>query len=359
VLSATLLAAPLRAVDFVVTRYDDPNPDGCLPGDCSLREAALEADATGGLDRLLLSAGTYVLTRFGLGDDDGDVGDLDLHEEVEILGAGATMTTIEAQLGSLSVEPVISIGPGTLRDLAVTGSFGEGVRGFGGLTIERSEIFNNDFQGTSAGVFVTGDGTTVIRDSALVNNGRGLQAHGGILELENVTVTMSNGFQLVVASGGFLECTHCTIADSIVTNTKVRVDSSIVVFSNSIVAGLACETVAGGLLPSGGGNLESPGHTCGFNQPGDSDDEADAGLSALGDHGGTTRTFDLLAGSPAIARVPAEDCADHDQRGVDRTIHGLPCDSGAVERTSQAVPTPLFVDGFEQGDSEAWSDTVP
>jgi site-specific DNA-adenine methylase len=31
--------ATALAADWIVTRYDDPAPDGCLPLDCSLREA--------------------------------------------------------------------------------------------------------------------------------------------------------------------------------------------------------------------------------------------------------------------------------------------------------------------------------
>src|SRR5262249_55162914 len=120
-----------------------------------------------------------------------------------------------------------------------------------------------------------------------------------------------------------------------------------------------CQTANGGLLPSGGDNVESPGHSCGFTQPGDSDDEADAGLSAIGDHGGPTRTFDLLAGSPAIDRVPDADCFDHDQRRGVRSAGLVPCDSGAVESVAGAVATPIFADGFLQGDPEAWSTTQP
>ena len=63
-------SAPLVAVDFVVTRYDDPSPNGCEPADCSLREATLDANDTAGADRILLSAGIYELTRF-TGDDTG------------------------------------------------------------------------------------------------------------------------------------------------------------------------------------------------------------------------------------------------------------------------------------------------
>ncbi len=41
-------------------------------------------------------------------------------------------------------------------------------------------------------------------------------------------------------------------------------------------------------------------------------------------------------------------CLAADQRGVARTTD---CESGAVEITATHVPTPIFVDGFLQGDT--------
>ena len=68
-LVAAQLAAPLAAVDYVVTRYDDPAPDGCLADDCTLREALIVANETGTLDRIVLSAGVYAVNLTGAGDD--------------------------------------------------------------------------------------------------------------------------------------------------------------------------------------------------------------------------------------------------------------------------------------------------
>lgn len=63
-LVALLLVLPALNADaetFTVTRTNDPSPDGCLPGDCSLREAMEAADAndpSGEPDVILLPAGT-------------------------------------------------------------------------------------------------------------------------------------------------------------------------------------------------------------------------------------------------------------------------------------------------------------
>ncbi|MEO7972359.1 MAG: hypothetical protein ABIU84_02130, partial [Thermoanaerobaculia bacterium] len=59
---AVAAAAPAFAFDFIVTRYDDPVPDGCLVADCTLREAVIAANFANDDDRILLSAGVYAIT---------------------------------------------------------------------------------------------------------------------------------------------------------------------------------------------------------------------------------------------------------------------------------------------------------
>jgi hypothetical protein len=350
----------VRAADFVVTRYDDPSPTGCAAGDCSLREAVQDANDAPGLDRVLLSAGSYELTRFGA-DDDGNLGDLDLDDEIEILGPGATMTEITAQpLGTASEEPVLTVfGTATLRGLTITRSQVEGIDVVAGhLTLLECEVTNNDFQGNSAGVRVGGQGTAVIRDSAIINNGSGLLAVTGFVTMDNVTLHSNGQNQILLLNGSDLVCTHCTVVDQVGGNPEVRVGESLAEFLNSIVSGV-CQLDPDGEIDSSSGNVESPGHSCGFTGAGDRDDVADAGLSALGDHGGPTRTFDLAAASPAVNLVEADACLVQDQRGVARSFHfQTPCDAGAVERVTHRVKTPLFADGFLQGDAEAWSEVA-
>src|SRR6187549_1618591 len=80
-----MAAGPAAAVDFVVTRYDDPLPDGCLATDCSLREAVIAVDAGSG--RVLLSAGTYQLSLVGTGGISSLDGGFDIQGgQVEIVG---------------------------------------------------------------------------------------------------------------------------------------------------------------------------------------------------------------------------------------------------------------------------------
>ncbi len=58
----------------------------------------------------------------------------------------------------------------------------------------------------------------------------------------------------------------------------------------------------------------------------------DAQLLTLADNGGDTPTMALPAPSPAVDRIPADQCAQaRDQDGVARPQHGA-CDVGAFER---------------------------
>jgi len=87
-------SAPLLADTFDVTRGDDPPPDGCLPADCSLREAVDAAQATPGADVVRLGAGQHFLTR----------GDLVAFGELVIEGTGRDTTEIVGSGGPTALR---------------------------------------------------------------------------------------------------------------------------------------------------------------------------------------------------------------------------------------------------------------
>ncbi len=94
-----------------------------------------------------------------------------------------------------------------------------------------------------------------------------------------------------------------------------------------------------GTIVSEGHNIESPGNTCGFDQPADEVNvrTEDLRLGPLQDNGGPTETHALLPRSVAIDQIPEADCVDADgeplttdQRGESRPA-GDGCDVGAFE----------------------------
>jgi CSLREA domain-containing protein/fimbrial isopeptide formation D2 family protein/uncharacterized repeat protein (TIGR01451 family) len=106
---------PLPDPTFTVnTTADTVTPGACAaatPGQCSLREAIIEANATAGTDTIIVPTGTYTLTRPRNAADHhtSQQGTLEVQDSVNIVGAGQTTTIIQggATLAT-SVDKVIS-----------------------------------------------------------------------------------------------------------------------------------------------------------------------------------------------------------------------------------------------------------
>ena len=121
-----------------------------------------------------------------------------------------------------------------------------------------------------------------------------------------------------------------------------------------------CVITAPAFVTSGGFNLADDA-TCDLIHPDDLV-VADAMLMPLGMHGavygGPTWCHVPIAGSPAIDSGPDDNFPPTDQRGVPRPLDGdgdgfAMCDRGSVEGVL------FFMDGFESGDTSAWSASVP
>ncbi len=74
--------------DYIVTKPDDTN-DGVCDSDCSLREAVINANACPGHQTIHIPADGYTLTLAGAGEDAAATGDLDITDDVTIIGTGA------------------------------------------------------------------------------------------------------------------------------------------------------------------------------------------------------------------------------------------------------------------------------
>lgn len=101
-----LPATGAMAAIFNVTKTADTADGECTPGDCSLREAIIAANASpDGQNTISVLAGTYTLNRTGSGEDDGATGDLDITNHATISGAGEGVTIIDG----LSTDRVMHI----------------------------------------------------------------------------------------------------------------------------------------------------------------------------------------------------------------------------------------------------------
>ncbi|MBN8480152.1 MAG: proprotein convertase P-domain-containing protein [Xanthomonadales bacterium] len=138
--------------EITVDVLDDPPPGSCTPGSCSLREAVTLANGRLGPDRILLPASTQlVLTRAGANDNANASGDLDILEDLEIVGAGAaqtvlTQTTADRLLHALSTSST----PVALRVRGLTLRGGQGVVDGGAIKGGRMTITDAVLSGNRA-----------------------------------------------------------------------------------------------------------------------------------------------------------------------------------------------------------------
>ena len=284
--------------------------------------------------------------------------------------------------GSYSLDP---FGPTYPGETGGTGGPGIGgaIAAYGRSTLMASLFLSNTAQGAHGGK--GGNGITGIRGPAS-NGGNGANgggAHGGGVFFSNVITilncTLANN-QAIAGDGGNggLGGSYNPFYPSLPSGADGAGGTSLggaanfvaspcdlsflTVVSNAVHAGLSGHTtlpstnsdaIGGGLyvnnsglnlrssilafnftdnysgpLIDGGGNFSTDANGT-FTQP-NSFNNMDPKLGPLGDYGGSTWTFSLLPGSPAIDAAGTTDCPPFDQRGFPRPF-GAACDSGAFE----------------------------
>lgn len=208
ILAATfLVAAPAQAASqtYTVTKTAD-TADGTCDADCSLREAITAANANAGHDTIVLPAGTYLLTIADADDDANANGDLDITDDVTILGDGAGTTTIDAggdldgaADGDFRIIEVTNDAALGIVDLTLTGGDagdGDGVDG-GAIYLAESAVLSlnsvtvedNYASSNGGGVDAQDEGQIIrIEDSVFQRNGAG--SDGGALTLEEGSLTL-------------------------------------------------------------------------------------------------------------------------------------------------------------------------
>ncbi len=241
-------AQTVNASNFVVTRFDDPAPNGCAVGGCSLREAILDANANGGPDTVTLPAGTFTLTRAG-SDDNGQLGDLDITGDLTLTGAGAASTTVTISVSDrlfhvLSATVTISgltisggnqtQGAGlyhvggklTLSHLIFTqnnaGGVGGGVNSESGLLIVTESAFTGNTGGAAAGGLFINSGTFTVSNSSFTSNNA--DTGGGLFVSADAagTVSASTFSANTGNSAGLHNSGALTVTDSLLANNVVN-----------------------------------------------------------------------------------------------------------------------------------------
>jgi CSLREA domain-containing protein len=356
--------SPLGAT-FTVTKTTDTNDGTCSTQDCSLREAIIAANLTGGPDTIVLPAGTYTLTRSG-SDNNSNNGDLDLTNEITLTGAGANTTTIAGGTGW--TDRIFDVITTTVQINSLTIQGGNKASSDGGaiysnnstLTLSNVAIKNNTAN-NGGGVYLNLGSVTLLNSAVtgnIANNaGGGIRNVGGTLILTNTTLSgntaKTDGGGLRSANNGsFVGTTSLT--NVTITNNTADSDSNesgeggglyrssgTVTLKNTLIAGNVDNSSAtkrpdcSGSITSQGNNLIGNNTGCSFtpasgDQVGTGGSPINPQLVALQDNGGQTLTHALLSNSPAKDTGSNTDCPTTDQRGLFRP-QGTTCDIGAYE----------------------------
>ncbi|MEM9773579.1 MAG: choice-of-anchor Q domain-containing protein, partial [Chloroflexota bacterium] len=214
--------AKIKPDVYEVTRADDPVPDGCKAGDCSLREAISDAMKAPGRELINVSvAGPIVLTQIGSGEQEAignpDINDLDITEDVRIVGSITDLVTIDA---SGINDRIFDVFPGAKFELSgfelKNGRVTSGSRG-GAAILNRGKfegehllvtanVTENQF-GYGAGIQSTSGSDFTLRYSEVISNSAAYEdgdgnvtgSFGGIynwnsmMELVGVTIAGSSG----------------------------------------------------------------------------------------------------------------------------------------------------------------------
>jgi len=257
-------------------------------------------------------------------------------------GATAELRGLTITRGALHPNPEANVG---------------GIDNLGTLTMVNSTVSGN------VGAGIANGGTLTATGSSVADNPGGGIDNGGALTLNSSSVDVVSGISgPITITNSTLWKVHApdglTLTSSTVVGEGIVLGSgSEVLLTGNIVSGpclcgafppIDCADV----VTSNGYNIESPGDTCGFDDPTDQASvSAEAlALGPLQDNGGPTMTHALLiepTASVAIDAIPADDCVDaegellqDDQRGEPRFVFpsfgvaepvGDGCDVGAFE----------------------------
>lgn len=202
---------------FVVTKTMDTNDGICTSDDCSLREAIITANNCAGHQTIQLPAGGYHLTLLGAGEDAALTGDLDITDDLTILGEGAP--SIHGQDEDRTIE-VFSPAMVVIDLVILTnGAASEGSAAYnrGDLTLRNSSVNANNAVVPPEGGTVTGalanEGTLVLVDTHVFDNQGGFGA--GVHNLTGGRFDMVGGiisFNTASGSGGGLWISEASTA---------------------------------------------------------------------------------------------------------------------------------------------------
>lgn len=167
---------PVCVDEYIVNKTADTNDGACTATDCSLREAVSNANACPGWQTITIPAGGYALTLAGAEEDAAATGDLDITEDVTIVGEG--VPSIDGG-GIDRVFEVLSPAVVRMETLIISGGeeqLGAGIHNHSTLTLDGLSIQRNHAvvpaggAGGSAGGGIFNGGTLTLIGTQIFEN---------------------------------------------------------------------------------------------------------------------------------------------------------------------------------------------
>ena len=175
---------PVTAATFTVTSAgDNGSGGGTCGGSCTLRDAIIAANDSSGPDTIVLGSATYTLAIGGASEDAAATGDLDITDDVTIVGAGRTSTIIDGQ----NIDRIFHLRSPNGRT-AVTAAISD-------LTIINGAVSDGNGGGILNDTLVTLTLTNVNIESNTANNSSvttGFGLGGGVYNAGTISFTNCN-----------------------------------------------------------------------------------------------------------------------------------------------------------------------
>ena len=224
-ITGALLPATGLAADFTVNSdadvVDDIAGDGICAtaaGFCTVRAAVQEANALAGVDTISIPDGTYYLAG-AAGEDLSAEGDLDILEDLHIVGSSKTQTVIDAT-SIQTVDRVFQVTPGANLTLSKMTLQGGGVLTDGGAILHDGNIltvnelvFNANTSDRGGAIYSVGS-EVIIKNSQFIDNAA---SNGGAIHSTAGTVSINNSsFQLnqsTIAGGAIYHSTSLSLSN--------------------------------------------------------------------------------------------------------------------------------------------------
>src|SRR5579859_5144602 len=232
--------APTGPTFWVNTAFDGVYLGACagdVMGQCTLREAILEANATTGatinLPGLLAVAGSYRVSIPASGADDGTTGDLHLTADMSLVGhpSFARPVIIDAtgandRVFCICFSVTVNISNVTIRNGAAAD--GAGIYSIGALSLTNTTLFSNTASSDGGGIYNAGT-LTLTSTTVLSNTASGILGGGGIFNGQGATLAITNSAVISNTSTGSINALSSGLGGGLfnagtltVTNSTIR-----------------------------------------------------------------------------------------------------------------------------------------